>query len=75
MAAAPACPRRAHAICDTPAAAQLAIAETGGRVVVKADGLAAGKGVIVCDSAAEAQEAAVGVPGRAAVRRSPAPGC
>src|SRR5439155_32197 len=47
-------------VCDTVAAAQAAIAESGGRVVVKADGLAAGKGVTVCDSAAEAQEAAEG---------------
>jgi phosphoribosylamine--glycine ligase len=44
-------------ICDTVGAAQLAIAEAGGRVVVKADGLAAGKGVTVCDDAAEAEQA------------------
>jgi phosphoribosylamine---glycine ligase len=47
-------------VCDTVAAAQAAIAESEGRVVIKADGLAAGKGVTVCDSAAEAQEAAEG---------------
>ena len=47
-------------VCDTVAAAQAAIAEMGGRVVVKADGLAAGKGVIVCDTAAEAEAAAEG---------------
>jgi len=47
-------------VCDTVAAAQAAIAEMGGRVVIKADGLAAGKGVTVCDSAAEAQAAAEG---------------
>ena len=47
-------------VCDTVAAAQAAIAEMGGRVVVKADGLAAGKGVTVCDTAAEAQAAAEG---------------
>ena len=47
-------------VCDTVAAAQAAIAEMGGRVVVKADGLAAGKGVVVCDTAAEAQAAAEG---------------
>jgi phosphoribosylamine---glycine ligase len=47
-------------VCDTVAAAQAAIAEMGGRVVVKADGLAAGKGVIVCDTAGEAQAAAEG---------------
>jgi phosphoribosylamine---glycine ligase len=45
-------------VCDTVAAAQAAIAESAGPVVVKADGLAAGKGVTVCDSAAEAQAAA-----------------
>jgi len=60
MAAASA-PTAAYAICDTPAAAQLAIAEIGGRVVVKADGLAAGKGVIVCESVAEAEAAVRGV--------------
>jgi phosphoribosylamine---glycine ligase len=47
-------------VCDTVAAAQAAIAEMAGRVVVKADGLAAGKGVIVCATAAEAQAAAEG---------------
>jgi phosphoribosylamine--glycine ligase len=47
-------------VCDTVAAALGAIAEMGGRVVVKADGLAAGKGVTVCDTAAEAQAAAEG---------------
>jgi phosphoribosylamine--glycine ligase len=47
-------------VCNTVAAAQAAIAEMGGRVVVKADGLAAGKGVTVCDTAAEAQAAAEG---------------
>ncbi len=45
-------------VCDTVPAAQAAIAESGGRVVIKADGLAAGKGVMVCDSATEAQDAA-----------------
>jgi phosphoribosylamine--glycine ligase len=50
-------PTAAFSICDTPAAAQLAIAEADGRVVVKADGLAAGKGVIVCSSVVEAEEA------------------
>jgi phosphoribosylamine--glycine ligase len=39
----------ASTVCDTVAAAQMAIAEAGGRVVVKADGLAAGQGVMVCD--------------------------
>ena len=44
-------------VCDTVAAAHAAIAEAEGRVVIKADGLAAGKGVTVCGSAAEAQDA------------------
>ena len=35
-----------------------AIAALGGRCVVKAEGLAAGKGVIICDDAAEAEQAA-----------------
>ena len=35
-----------------------AIAKLGGRCVVKADGLAAGKGVVICDDAAEAEQAA-----------------
>ncbi|MGI9116199.1 MAG: phosphoribosylamine--glycine ligase [Gaiellales bacterium] len=38
--------------------ARAAIAELGGRCVVKADGLAAGKGVIVCDDAGQAERAA-----------------
>ena len=40
------------------AGARLAIGALNGRCVVKADGLAAGKGVIVCDDAAEAERAA-----------------
>ncbi len=39
-------------------AARDAIAKLGGRCVVKADGLAAGKGVVICDDAAEAEQAA-----------------
>ena len=35
-----------------------AIAALGGRCVVKADGLAAGKGVIICEDATEAEQAA-----------------
>ena len=42
----------------TLAAARDAIAKLGGRCVVKADGLAAGKGVVICDDAAEAEQAA-----------------
>jgi phosphoribosylamine---glycine ligase len=50
-------PTAAYTVCDTVAVAHAAIAEAGGRVVVKADGLAAGKGVAVCDTAAEAEAA------------------
>jgi phosphoribosylamine---glycine ligase len=50
-------PTARFAVCDTPAAAQAAIAEASGRVVIKADGLAAGKGVFVCSSAAQAEQA------------------
>ena len=53
-------PTASAVVCDTVAAAQAAIAEMGGRVVIKADGLAAGKGVTVCDTAADAQDAAEG---------------
>ncbi|MBK9069738.1 MAG: phosphoribosylamine--glycine ligase [Myxococcales bacterium] len=45
-------------VCATFDEAAAAIASLGGRVVVKADGLAAGKGVVVCDDAASAHEAA-----------------
>ena len=48
---------RAFAVDDLDAA-RAAIAELGGRCVVKADGLAAGKGVIVCDDAVQAEAAA-----------------
>src|SRR6478752_6089743 len=50
-------PTAGFSICDTPAAAHLAIAEADGDVVIKADGLAAGKGVFVCSSVAEANDA------------------
>jgi len=40
------------------AGARIAIQRLDGRCVVKADGLAAGKGVIVCDAAAQAEQAA-----------------
>ncbi len=44
--------------CSTMAEAEAAIERLGDAVVVKADGLAAGKGVVVCDSAAAARAAA-----------------
>jgi phosphoribosylamine--glycine ligase len=50
-------PTARHEACDTIAAAQAAIAAMEGQVVVKADGLAAGKGVFVCSSALEAEAA------------------
>ena len=50
-------PTAAFSICDTVAAAQLAVAESEGNVVIKADGLAAGKGVFVCSSVEEAEAA------------------
>jgi len=45
-------------ICTDMAAVDGALADLGGDVVVKADGLAGGKGVVVCHSAEEAREAA-----------------
>lgn len=42
-------------VAATVADADAAIAELGGELVVKADGLAAGKGVVVCSDAAQAQ--------------------
>ena len=42
---------------DDPAAARAFVADLGGRAVVKADGLAAGKGAVVCRDAAEASRA------------------
>jgi phosphoribosylamine---glycine ligase len=51
-------PTARFTVCDTVSAAHAAIAEAGGAgVVVKADGLAAGKGVVVCSSTREAHEA------------------
>jgi phosphoribosylamine---glycine ligase len=50
-------PTARFAVCDTPAAAQAAIGESSGQVVIKADGLAAGKGVFVCSTPAEAERA------------------
>jgi phosphoribosylamine--glycine ligase len=44
-------------VCDSAAEAEQAIAALGPRVVVKADGLAAGKGVVVCSSEAQARQA------------------
>ncbi|MCL6648055.1 MAG: phosphoribosylamine--glycine ligase [Chloroflexi bacterium] len=43
--------------CDTLEAARAALAEFGAPVVVKADGLAAGKGAIVCETLEQAEQA------------------
>jgi phosphoribosylamine--glycine ligase len=51
-------PTADFAACATVAEADAAIDRLGGAVVVKADGLAAGKGVFVCAGAAEARAAA-----------------
>jgi phosphoribosylamine--glycine ligase len=51
-------PTAAATVCETLAQAEQAIRELGAPVVVKADGLAAGKGVIVADREEEALQAA-----------------
>lgn len=48
----------AYRVCNTMEHVRASLSTLAGRVVVKADGLAAGKGVILCDTAAEALEAA-----------------
>ncbi len=45
-------------VCGDMAAVESALGELGGEVVVKADGLAAGKGVVVCANVGEARAAA-----------------
>ena len=50
-------PTAAYGSFEDPEAAIAFAAEFGGRVAVKADGLAAGKGVVVCGSMEEAREA------------------
>ena len=45
-------------VCTDIGSARAAIAASGGACVIKADGLAAGKGVVVTDTAAEAEDAA-----------------
>ncbi len=51
-------PHPRYAVAGDLAAAERAIRDVGGRCVVKADGLAAGKGVVVCDTADEGIAAA-----------------
>ncbi|GAC1357094.1 MAG: phosphoribosylamine--glycine ligase [Acidobacteriaceae bacterium] len=48
-----------YAVCTTMAEVRDAVEGMGAEVVVKADGLAAGKGVVICSSRAEAEAAAV----------------
>ena len=45
-------------VCTDIGSTRAAIAASGGACVIKADGLAAGKGVVVADTAAEAEDAA-----------------
>jgi phosphoribosylamine---glycine ligase len=51
-------PTAEFAVCDSVADADAAVDRLGGDVVVKADGLAAGKGVVVCSTPDEARAAA-----------------
>ena len=48
----------AYAVCRTPDEVAGALAGMGPRIAVKADGLAAGKGVVLCDAAGTARPAA-----------------
>jgi phosphoribosylamine--glycine ligase len=51
-------PTARHVVCTTIDEVRAALAEMPGGAVVKADGLAAGKGVVVCSRPEEAEEAA-----------------
>lgn len=53
----------AFRVVSTAADVEAAIAELGGALVVKVDGLAAGKGVVVCDDADEVRAAAAAMLG------------
>ena len=48
-------PTAAYAVCSTPEEVAAALTTMGAPVVVKADGLAAGKGVVICQTVEEAQ--------------------
>ena len=52
-------PTAPFVVAQTRADVERGLAKLGGRVVVKADGLAAGKGVVVCDDADQARAAAI----------------
>ncbi len=52
-----------YRVCESAAAVEAAVAAFGPRVVVKADGLAAGKGVVLCESREEALAAGVAMLG------------
>jgi phosphoribosylamine--glycine ligase len=54
-------PTANYAVCSTEAELEKAIADFHPPIVVKADGLAAGKGVIICEGRATALEAAHGL--------------
>ncbi|MDR3722922.1 MAG: phosphoribosylamine--glycine ligase [Terracidiphilus sp.] len=54
-------PTANFALCNSPAEAEEAIAHFHAPIVVKADGLAAGKGVLICESRNTAVEAAQGL--------------
>ena len=54
-------PTAKYAVCSTPAELEKAIEKFHPPIVVKADGLAAGKGVVICDSRRIAVEAAGGL--------------
>jgi len=66
-------PTAAYAVCSTPEEVATALAKMGAPVVVKADGLAAGKGVVICETVEQAKSEATlmlagKVPGVAADR-------
>lgn len=54
-------PTAAYAVFDDPAAAKAYIRGQGAPVVVKADGLALGKGVLICQTLSEAEAAVDGI--------------
>jgi phosphoribosylamine--glycine ligase len=54
-------PTAHYAVCTSPAELEKAIEMFHAPIVVKADGLAAGKGVLICDTRAAALEAAAGL--------------